>query len=31
MAIATEQDEHFLASVSLLTLTGTVFSETIDI
>ena len=31
MAIAAEQDEHSLASVPLLLLTGTVFSETIAI
>ena len=31
MAIASEQDEHSLASVPLLPFTGTVFSKTIDI
>ena len=31
MAIAAEQDEYSLASVPLLPLTGTVFSETIAI
>ena len=31
MAIASEKDKYFWVSVPLLTLTGTVFSETIAI